>query len=290
VNHVTPLNWHGQLARIVLGVDDLDRAARFYQDVVGMTPAPTAAGDRRALGWGAGRHVLELVPGGPALVSYALEVADPDQLEQLVARVAEAGVAVSAIEDGDLLVHQLEDPEGRVLQLHGAVDRSGERTADAGRRPMRLQHITFATRSVPDLVWFYETVLDMRVSDRMGDRFAWLRCGHEHHTIAMVESDAATQLDHFSFDLAGWQDFRDWCDRLGVAGVDTAWGPGRHGPGNNLFIMFDDPDGYHVELSAEMELFYDDRAEYRPRVWEPATRTVNLWGQAPSWRAPLQVA
>ncbi len=56
------------------------------------------------------------------------------------------------------------------------------------------------------------------------------------------------------------------------------WGPGRHGPGNNLFVMFDDPEGNHVELSAEMERFYDDRAEYRPRTWAVGPRTVNLWG------------
>jgi hypothetical protein len=54
--------------------------------------------------------------------------------------------------------------------------------------------------------------------------------------------------------------------------------------------MFDDPDAYHVELSAEMEMFYDDRVEYAPRVWETTPRTVNLWGQVPSWRAATTAA
>jgi len=65
----------------------------------------------------------------------------------------------------------------------------------------------------------------------------------------------------------------------------VAWGPGRHGPGNNLFVFFDDPAGNHIELSAEMEKFHDDRVTYVPRRWEPIPNSVNLWGgQLPTWR------
>jgi catechol 2,3-dioxygenase len=42
-------------------------------------------------------------------------------------------------------------------------------------------------------------------------------------------------------------------------------GPGRHGPGNNLFVFFDDPSGNHIELSAEMERFHDDLVDYPVR-------------------------
>ena len=56
------------------------------------------------------------------------------------------------------------------------------------------------------------------------------------------------------------------------------WGPGRHGPGNNLFIMFDDPAGNHVELSAEMEQFHDEQADHPVRHWRPVPRSINLWG------------
>ena len=45
-------------------------------------------------------------------------------------------------------------------------------------------------------------------------------------------------------------------------------GTGRHGPGNNLFLFFDDLDGNHIELSAEMERFFDDSADYAPRIWK----------------------
>ena len=63
------------------------------------------------------------------------------------------------------------------------------------------------------------------------------------------------------------------------------WGPGRHGPGNNLFLFFDDSAGFHVELSSEMERYYDERACYTPRVWEVGPRATNLWGgPSAGWR------
>ena len=38
---------------------------------------------------------------------------------------------------------------------------------------------------------------------------------------------------------------------------DTAWGPGRHGPGNNLFVFYTYPDGDWIEISGELETIYD---------------------------------
>lgn len=287
-----PLDWHGQLSHIALRVEDPERASRFYEDVVGLTEHTDAADGARHLGWGLGEHVLELREGVPSLDHFGLEIADDAEREALLERLTAGGVVVDAREAADgASRHVIADPEGRIIHLRGRMDRAGERVGDIGRRPLRLQHITFATPSVAALSAFYADVLGLRVSDRMGERFTWLRCGLEHHTVAMVQvDDAAPGLDHFSFDLGGWADFRDWCDRLTVAGVPVGWGPGRHGPGNNLFIMFDDLDANHVELSAEMELYHDDTALYTPRVWAEATKTTNLWGSAPSWRKPLPVA
>jgi hypothetical protein len=108
--------------------------------------------------------------------------------------------------------------------------------------------------------------------------------------VAIVRSESSSKIDHFSFDLDSWQDFKVWSDRISEYGHELSWGPGRHGPGDNLFLMFDDPAGYHVELSSEMEHFFDDLAEYTPRLWTPSTRTVNLWGGVPSWRGPQVLA
>ena len=54
------------------------------------------------------------------------------------------------------------------------------------------------------------------------------------------------------------------------------WGPGRHGPGNNIFIFITDPDENWIEISAELEVIYD-----RDTVdWPQHPRTLNKWGEA----------
>jgi catechol 2,3-dioxygenase len=285
-----PLLWRGQLSHIALRCTDVPETSRFYRDTLGLSEHRPATDGAARLGWGQGQHALDLLPGRPALDHFGLEVPDPRELEALLSRLADAGIPVQHVAaDGDHPeVHVAVDPEGRTVELHGRVDRSAEFGADPSRRPSRLQHITLATESVPALLGFYAEVLGMRVSDRMGDVFAWLRCGAEHHTIAIVESRSDTKLDHFSFDLSRWDDFASWGDRLSALDVPLTWGPGRHGPGNNLFVMFDDPDGNHIELSAEMELYHDRIARYE-RAWRQHPLTTNLWGIGPSWRSSARV-
>ena len=151
-----------------------------------------------------------------------------------------------------------------------------------------MHHITLSTPDVPALADFYVSTLGFVVSDRMGDVFIWLRCNREHHTVAIV-SGPAGGLDHYCFEVADWGDLKVWADDLAAGDVPLTWGPGRHGPGNNLFLMFDDIDGVHVELSCEMERFWDDRVRYgEAREWAPELRTVNVWGPAPDWRKPIE--
>jgi catechol 2,3-dioxygenase len=279
--------WRGQLSHIGLRVADVPHSAEFYRSVVGMSDHGGDGDAHVRLGWGTGAHAMDLLSGPAGLDHFALEIPDPAELESVVSAVAASGVSVEHVpaDAGQPETHRMLDPEHRVVELHGRVDRSGETGGAMGRRPVRLQHITFATRAMDDMIDFYAGVMGLRISDRMGSIFTWLRCGVEHHTIAMVNS-AEGDLDHFSFDLGGWADFRDWADHLSQHRVPLTWGPGRHGPGNNLFLMFDDPDGNRIELSAEMESYFDELASYPARTWKPEQHTVNLWGPAPVWRVP----
>jgi catechol 2,3-dioxygenase len=271
------------LSHIVLRTRNPERMAAFYERAVGLNRHPPAESGSIRLGWHSGSHVLELAAGDPGLESFGLEIGDDGGVTALASGLADRGYELIDLNQVDDAIG-VRDPHGTLVVLHGPIDRSGEHAADPGRRPVRLQHITLATQDVEPAVGFYRA-LGFRVSDRMGDRFTWLRSNVEHHSVAIVRSDSPTRLDHFSFDVRGWSDFKDWCDRLTDLGVPVVWGPGRHGPGNNLFIVFDDPDGNHVELSAEMERYWDDFATYPPRQWDVTPYTANLWGgQLPSWR------
>jgi catechol 2,3-dioxygenase-like lactoylglutathione lyase family enzyme len=272
------------LSHIGLAVDDPGEAAAYYARTLGLAVSETLADGTIRLGWGRGFHALELAPGD-GLDHFGLELPDEAALDALESRLQAHGVPLAreVVAGHHLPVLAFRDPDGHRIETHGPVDRSGEHAADPGRRPVRIHHVTLASPAIAEQVAFYETVLGFRVSDRMGDVFTWLRCNQEHHTVAVVAADRAG-LDHYAYEIDSWAGLRTWCDELAARDVRLQWGPGRHGPGNNLFVMFDDPAGNHVELSCEMERFWDDRAEYAPRHWAPGAKTVNLWGPVPAWR------
>lgn len=283
---------HTAVSHVGFLVPDVAATAEFYSRVLGLAVHGDLAGGGLRLGWGTGHHVMDLLPGERGLHHFGFEVRDPGGIAALHERLRDAGLAVDIL-DPTFLDHAVDatgiavtDPDGNTVHFHGPVQRPGENAADTGRRPVKYQHITLATADLPRMVAFYVGLVGFRLSDQLADGgFAWLRSNRDHHTLAIVQTGVGGGIDHYSYDLAEWDDFKSWCDRLTDENVDVAWGPGRHGPGNNLFVFFDDPAGNHIELSAEMEKFHDDRVIYAPRRWQPIPKSVNLWGgQLPTWR------
>lgn len=283
-------------SHIGLRVPDVSACVEFYGRVLGMVPHMKLADGGMRMGWESGHHVIDLLAGETALDHVAFEVGEPGGLRALEKRLRDAGHDVRALEESfvDEAVGDAEglvstDPDGNTVHFHGPVRRPGEHAADTGRRPIKYQHVTLETDDVARMAEFYTGIAGFRISDQLADGgFVWLRSNGDHHTLAIVHA-GQRGLDHYSYDLAEWEDFKAWCDRLTDEGIDVAWGPGRHGPGNNLFVFFDDPAGNHVELSAEMEKFHDDRVAYAPRRWDPVPRSVNLWGgQLATWRNTSQ--
>lgn len=274
-------------------VDDVAASASFYSRVLGLVVQENLDDGGLRMGWGTGHHVLDLMVGEPGLAHFGFEVRDSEGLDGIRSRLQSAGYTVSPLDpsfvdfaDGPVEALASRTPDGTPVHFHSRVLRQGENSADSGRRPLKFQHTTVGTADVQRMVNFFVNTVGFRISDQLADgRFCWLRSDHDHHTLAIVNVDQTGVLDHYSYDLAEWEDFKAWCDRLTELDVRVEWGPGRHGPGNNLFVFFDDPAGNHIELSAEMEKFYDGHVTYVPRRWQPVPESVNLWGgQLPRWR------
>jgi catechol-2,3-dioxygenase len=282
-------------SHLAIRVADVATAGAFYQRVVGLTVHDALPGGGLRLGWGRGHHVLDLLPGSPGLDHFAFAVDDPAELQRIQSGAVEHDLIVTPASEASWAAEadgfEISDPAGHRVQFHGAVDRSGEVGDPAGNRPIRLQHITLGSPDVSGMLGFFRDVLGFRHSDVLGENeFVWLRSNREHHTLAIVRSDH-DQLDHYAFEVTGWDELKAWCDRLTDEDIPITWGPGRHGPGNNLFLFFDDPDGNRIELSAELERFHDDRVTYAVRRWEPIPKSVNLWGGLlPTFRTPGEAA
>src|SRR5947209_15033097 len=99
------------------------------------------------------------------------------------------------------------------------------------------------------MVEFYIVALGFDVSDCLLREAVWLRCNHNHHTLVLLRGKQ--DIDHVGYSIAGGSELLGWADNLSRQQVPVLWGPGRHGPGNDLFLRFPDMVGLHMELSAE---------------------------------------
>jgi catechol 2,3-dioxygenase-like lactoylglutathione lyase family enzyme len=271
------------LFAIGLNSSDPRRLADFYRDALGYMFSETAEGL-----YGVGRdRRLSIGPGPSRTLAYAAyRLDDAEGLAALTQRLAAAEVPFEPVRHEGLAPSAIavRDPDGNRL-IFGFADGSGAAPpaaaveASTGERPARLQHVVFATKAIEPLLTFFTEVLGFTLSDSVLDEAgrlttAFLRCSDEHHSVAIFAA-SESRLDHHCYEAGAWDLIRDWADHFASRHVPIKWGPGRHGPGNNLFLFVHDPDGNWVEISAELERVEPGRP---PGTWPHSERTLNAWG------------
>ena len=171
----------------------------------------------------------------------------------------------------------VEDPDKNKI-CFGVLKDKNSTVLDGIHAP--LQHLTFASEDVVSFQNFYENKLGFQVTDRVTKNNGELATcfttsNHEHHTIACFKS-SKKGMDHHSYEAGDWNFIKNWCDHFASNNIKLMWGPGRHGPGNNLFVFIEDIDGNWIEISAELETVHG-----RPvKNWHQEEKTLNLWGNA----------
>jgi len=268
--------WPSRLHHLRRDSAEPERLARFYGELLGDQVEPLARNE-----WLVQGHARRMVVGGgvPGAVPWiAMVMKDAAHLSSYATALDRLGVRrkPSPTPLFGAGAFAVTDPDGRrvVFGLPAFISESKDKTT------ARLQHFVCASTRLDEMLRFYRDTLGMRESDRVleGEEIAavFLRSDPEHHSFATFRAPES-RPDHHAYETGGWMDIRDWGDRMASLRIPLWWGPGRHGPGNNLFFMIEDPDGYKVEFSAELELLPQDAAF---RSWPHEQRTLNLWGSA----------
>ncbi len=268
--------WPARLHHLSYTTERLDAMARFYEDCLGMKARPLDKGLTLLEG---GERRLLLGGGGSGLAFSAFAVASRDQLDRLRAHLQAQGINTAPpptplFAEGAFALH---DPDGRGVVFGLPATQTGPDDEPPGR----LQHVVVATAQLGKMAAFYAETLGFLVSDWVREESGaatacFFRSDEEHHSIAILRAPEA-RPDHHAYDVASWNDIRDWADHFAAHGIPVWWGPGRHGVGNNLFFMVEDPDGNKVEISSELEIV---PREVAPREWPHGERAFNLWGNA----------
>ncbi|AIB37481.1 MULTISPECIES: VOC family protein [Pseudomonas] len=215
------------------------------------------------------------------LLAAAYDLGSQARLSELRTRLVSKGCSVEAL-DSPLLeagAFQIRDPQGRQTVFGVSL---GAVATDRKGMPGRLQHVVFQTTELEAMVDFYVNTVGFTVSDNVVDEQSsqlttcFLRSDDEHHSLAFFRG-SKNEWDHHCYETNEWNDIRDWGDRFAKERITLFFGPGRHGPGNNLFFMVVDADRNRLEFSAELEITEASRA---PGVWPQEEYTLNSWGRA----------
>jgi catechol 2,3-dioxygenase-like lactoylglutathione lyase family enzyme len=283
-----------RLRHVALTASDLERQLAYYRDVIGLAEVGRSDG-RVFLATEAGQLAIILEKGAtPGLARLAFDVAPDLDAAVIESALREAGLPAERCSDpapGCSVALRSRDPDGRPIELHAAIHCYDNRQPLPGVAPLKLGHLACHSPDPAATAEFYTGTLGFRVSDWIEDRFVFLRCSHEHHSVNFTRGPDA-RMQHMAFEVRDAAHMHRAADILGGQKVTILWGPVRHGPGHNVAMYHQDPEGNAIEFSYGLDCmtdealgFWDPRPWHRdrpqrPKVWVGLPRDV--WGLPPS--------
>lgn len=238
-----------RLQGVDLRVPDLAAAAGFFERPWGLA----RAGGSDFRGTGGHPSILSLAEGPPAVRSVTF-ACTPAELERTGSEIA--------------------GPEGQVYRFVSEAEVAP--LPPDPDRPIRITHVVLNVADLDAAERFAVEVLGFQVSDRTG-HMRFLRCNHAHHSVAYAQAGVSS-LHHIAFEMPDLEAVMRGIGRMRDAGFPCLWGPGRHGPGNNVFGYFIGPHGGVVEYTAELLEVGDDYRVGGPGDWQWPPGRMDYWG------------
>nr|WP_047168667.1 VOC family protein [Sphingomonas sp. Y57] len=285
---------------VILGVEDLDIAGRFYDDFgldrlqSGHTGATFGTRDRTTIDL---RRIDDnglppAVTGGSTIREVIWAAPDRATVDAVAAYLTrDRPVTI----DSDGTLHSLDDDGygiafrvGRREAIEPAPNRLNIYGAPPSRpinsridffeaiRPTSVAHVVVMTPDVDRAVAFYTERLGFRITDRfLNGQGAFLRpAGSPYHHALFLIRGAERGLHHIAFAVTDFNDVVLGGNSMLRAGWETRMGPGRHVIGSNYFWYFKSPCGGAMELTADMDRADDD---WTVGEWEFVPENTKAW-------------
>ena len=224
----------------------------------------------------------------PSVVSVTF-VTDAEGIADITSRAAAAKIACRQVESNDpggghgIVVTF---PDGEQFRfLTGCTEAAATSGRDA---PVKLTHVVLNARDAEGAAQLAEDVLGFTISDRTKG-MVFVRCNTSHHSIAFARAGYSS-LNHIAFEMEDLDAVMRGIGRMRDAGFAPAWGPGRHGPGANVFAYFIAPFGAVVEFSTAVEQVGPDYRTGTPEDWTWPPNRIDQWGMSDKQIDALQIA
>lgn len=272
-----------KLRSIELALPDPAAAAAFMVDIWGLASAGVHGATHYLRGSGDHPYLVAFEQSEREFVRSTTFACSEDELAEIRTKVAARGwparPTVSADPGGGagLLV---ELPEGLLLRfLAGAGEVAtiaGHAKASKRVMPARLTHVVFNAADAEAMGHAVEDVLGFRVSDRTKG-MVFVRCNESHHSTAFARA-GFTSLNHVAFEMDDLDAVMRGIGCMRDHGFAPAWGPGRHGPGDNVYAYYIAPFGAVIEYSTAVEKVPADYRTGEPDDWTWPDNRIDQWG------------
>lgn len=269
------------LRSVEIGVTNPEESLRFYRDVWNLAPVMEAGGVHYFRGTGRYHHILT-VRQTPmvAVVRVVFDAADRASVDALHAQVSGSGATeitnpAPLTSPGGGYGFGFRDPEARNYAVVCDVADHADDGPQADR-PRKLSHINLNTADNDVSSGLLIKALGFRLSDETR-MFRFLRCNSDHHTMVMSFKGGPT-LNHIAFEMPDLESVMRGGGRMRDHGYPIEWGPGRHGPGSNVFSYFCGPEEMPIEYTAEMSQVDDSYRAGTPDDWTWPPKRLDRWG------------
>lgn len=253
-----------QLGYVGVGASDLGRWEQFATRILGLQLSDRAADGTLHLRMDEYYHRLILHPSDDDDLAYVgWQVNTPRALDELVARLEGAGVAVTEGSAADCAVRkvrrvvQFRDPSGHPFELfYGPVVMTsapfvpGRAIAGFKAGPQGVGHVVLMVDDRDVTERFYLDVLGLRVSDYGSGPVAFYHCNPRHHSIGIAVRGAlptTKRLRHLMIELQSLDDVGigyDLCQREGIPLTITL---GKHSNDHMVSFYVESPSGFALE-------------------------------------------
>ncbi|HEY6255954.1 MAG TPA: VOC family protein [Xanthobacteraceae bacterium] len=273
------------LRGVELGVRDLHQSAAFYSHIWGLAPVAEHGDTLYLRGNGAEHHLVTLRERPTAgLLGVHFVATDRAAVSALYAKAKALGVAALGElaelprEAGGGFGFSFRSLEGHMLNISADVARHQNVVNDRSK-PIKLSHVVLNAARILDERAFFIDLLGFRLSDST-EMMEFVRCSSDHHSIALSRAQGPS-LNHMAYEMANFDGLMRGAGRLKQSGFNVEWGVGRHGPGDNVFTYFVEPNGFVTEYTTEVQQI--DEVDYEPhdaKYWNDYPQRPCRWGFA----------
>lgn len=271
------------LRSVELGVRDLKQSVEFYRKVWALEEVATDGDAIHMRATGRGHHVLTLRERPKAsLLGIHFSAPKRTAVDELQAKAKALGVNVGKTQElatsaGGGYGFTLTALEGHLLTIASDVATHPDAIDDRAR-PTKLTHVVLNSADVKTQTAFFLDVLGFKWSDSTL-RMDFVRCSSDHHSIAFARGNGPC-LNHMAYEMPNIDGLMRGAGRLRKSGYDIAWGVGRHGPGNNVFSYFVEPNGFVTEYTTEVDQVDDNYVPHDGQWWQNLNVHPCRWNMA----------